>query len=135
MKKTKKISLLLSPILSVILLTACGETPTERDVYQSQDECAKDWGSELCERMNDSDERDYHQHHGVMYPVYWGPGYYNGHRSVMYQGREITPTTRNTTLKTFAVSSRSSSASRTSAASPRSVSSGGFGGKSGSTGG
>lgn len=138
MKQSKKISLLLSPILSAVLFTACNEAGQTRDVYQSQEECLKDWNEpQLCERMNEDDEREYHHSHGVVYPVYWGPGYYGGDRTVIYQGREISPSGKGTTLAPFVTSSRTSSASRTGVSTPRSssVSTGGFGGKGVSTGG
>lgn len=125
MKQSKRITLLLSPILSAILFTACNEASQSRDVYQSEAECLKDWNEpKLCERMNDDDERHYHSTHGVGYPVYWGPGYYGSDRTVVYNGREIAPTTRSSTLTPFATSSRTSAASRGGVSTPR----GGFGG-------
>ncbi len=138
MKQSKRITLLLSPILSAILFTSCNEASQSRDVYQNEAECLKDWNEpKLCERMNDEDERHYHHTHGVGYPVYWGPGYYGSDRSVSYNGRDITPTTRSSNLAPFATSSKTSSASRTGVSTPRSssVSSGGFGGKGVSSGG
>lgn len=137
MKKSKRITLLLSPMLSAVLLTSCNETSQNRDVYQSQEECLKDWNeSQLCERMNGEDERHYHQSYGVFYPVYWGPGYYGNDRTVIYQGREISPTTRNSSLAPFVTSSSTSPASRTGVSTPRSssVSTGGFGSKGVSSG-
>ena len=132
MKKTHPISLLLGPILGVVL--ACGgsgESDTiERDVYQTKEECRKDWETqELCERMNDQDERQYQDSHGVHYPVYWGPHYYGRDRTVIYQGRTITPTTRSSSIPSYRVTSSSSSASRTGVSSPRSstTSTGGLG--------
>lgn len=136
MKKSKTISLLLSPILSAILLTSCGDSePIQRDAYKSMDECLKDWNTqELCGRMEEQDEREYHSHHGVGYPIFWGPGYYGRDRTVIYQGRTISPTTRSSSIPGYTVSSRSSSASRTGASSPRSTSSGGFGSRGVSSG-
>ena len=134
MKKSKGISLVLSPFLGAMLLTACGEEPSARDVYQSKDECAKDWSSDLCEQMNEDDERDYsstHGHHGGHY--FWGPMYYGRNRSVVYQGRTITPAGKSSTLAAYSITSRSSASSRTGKSSPGSVSTGGFGGRTGST--
>lgn len=131
MKKSKKITLILSPILSALLLGACGGESEQatRDVYQSTDECAKDWESALCERMADQDEQQYHSSSGTHYPVFWGPMYYPHDRSVIYKGRTITPSGRSSTLPPYTISSRSSSASRTGVSSPRSgsISTGGFG--------
>lgn len=133
MRKSKTITLLLSPILSAILLTSCGESesePIQRDAYQSMEECLKDWNTqELCGRMEDQDEREYHSNHGVGYPIFWGPGYYGSSRSVHYQGRDISPMTRSSSIPPYATSSRSSSASRTGVSTPRSTSMGGFGSK------
>lgn len=134
MKKSKRITLMLSPVLGALLLTACGEEPSSRDVYQNQDECSKDWTSDLCEPMNEEDAREYRSSHGgaVVYPYYWGPRYYGNSRSVVYQGRTITPSGRSTTLAPYSITSRSSSSSRGGKSSP--VSTGGFGGRSFSSG-
>lgn len=135
MKKTKSITLLLSPVLSTMLLAACGgssSSPMDRDVYASREDCLKDWNAEeLCQRMNDQDERQYQSSHGITHPVFWGPHYYGSDRTVTYQGRTISPTTRSSTMESYHITSSSSSASRTSASSPRSTSysstTGGFG--------
>jgi len=132
MKKSKGISLVLSPVLGAMMLTACGDEPAARDVYQSKDECAKDWGGDLCDQMNDSDAEQYRSSHGHSGGYYfWGPMYYGSNRSVMYQGRTVTPAGRSSTLAAYSVTSRSSSASRTGKSSP--VTTGGFGGRSGSS--
>ena len=130
MKRTNSISLFLSPLLTALL--ACGgggsrssytPDPLERDVYRSADECLKDWNTkELCERMSPDDERAYQQSNGVDYPVYWGPHYYPRDRTVIYQGRTITPPTRSTTIPSYRVTSSSSPASRSSVSTPRSTS-------------
>ncbi|CAN5397465.1 hypothetical protein BH10ACI2_BH10ACI2_02050 [soil metagenome] len=132
MKKTKKINLLLGPVPTALLVSGCGNSESEaatRDVYQNQDECAKDWDSALCERMADQDEKQYQSSYGTHYPVFWGPMYYPHDRTVVYQGRTISPTSRSSTLPAYTISSRSSSASRTGASSPRSssITTGGFG--------
>lgn len=145
MKKSKKIVLIIAPVLSTLLFNACGgnsETPTSRDVYQSSEECLKDWGdNELCSEMNDADSDDYRRNGGVFVagrrPI-WGPPYYPGDRAVYYKGKTVTPTTKSTTMTPYNVTSRSSSTSRSSVSSPRSSSSssttyGGFGSKSSSS--
>lgn len=136
MKNSKKIALMLTPILSAGLLSACGgDEPMDRDVYQSQEECLRDWNDgDLCSRMPDDDEREYHRSHGVAYPVFWGPTYYRGSRTVDYKGRTIAPTGKSSSIPSYTISSRSSVGARTSPSTPRSVSSGGFGGRSGSGG-
>lgn len=130
MNTKKKIALILAPIISVSALSGCGgDEPMSRDVYQSQEECLRDWNDgDLCQQMPDDD--DYRRTHGVMYPVFWGPTYYPSDRTVMYKGRTISPVGKSSTMNGYSVTSRSSSASRTSASSPRSVSTGGFGGRS-----
>ncbi len=138
MKKSKKIVLLIAPILSTVLFNACdsGSSSTTRDVYQNKEDCAKDWGEqELCEQMNDDDDREYRSS-GVIYAgrPFYGPTYYPGDRSVNYKGRTISATSKTTSMKPYSVTSRSSASSRSSSiSSPRSSSStsyGGFGGKS-----
>lgn len=123
MKKSKSIALILTPILSTTLLTACGDEPADRDVYKTREECVQDWGDqELCEPMRDDD--DYHRQHGVHYPLFYGPHYYGSDRAVHYNGREIRPVGRSTTFKSV---SRPSSSFSSSKSSP--VSRGGFGGR------
>lgn len=140
MKKSNKINLVLGPILTALLVGACGESgrsePGTRDVYQNVDECAKDWDSALCERMANQDEQQYHNQHGVHYPVFWGPMYYPHDRAVIYQGRTIAPSGRSSTIPPYTISSTSSSTSKTGASSPRSTSTrtGGFGGSGPSSG-
>jgi hypothetical protein len=138
MKKSKNIMLLIAPVLSTLLFNACGgESPsTTRDVYQSKEDCLKDWGDqELCEPMNDEDDREYRNSGGVIYAgrPFYGPGYYPGDRNVMYKGRTISPTGSSTSMKPYSVTSRSSTASKSSSvSSPRSsgTSFSGFGGRS-----
>ena len=140
MKKSKAITLLIAPILSTLLFSACGgggDEDSARDVYQSREDCLKDWSDgELCEEMNDSDSDEYRRsgvYVGGGRPI-WGPRYYPGDRSVSYKGRTIAPTTRSTTLTPFSVTSRSSSASRGGSSSPsRSTSYSGFGSRSSSS--
>lgn len=130
--------LLIAPVLSTLLFNACGgdQGAMTRDVYQSKEDCAKDWGEqELCEQMNDDDDREYRRTGGVFVGgrPFYGPSHYPGERSVMYKGRAISPTGRSTSLQPYSVTSRSSSASRSSSvSSPRSSSTsyGGFGGRS-----
>jgi hypothetical protein len=139
MKKSKAITLLLAPILSTLLLSACGgEENSSRDVYQSREDCLKDWSDgDLCEEMNDNDSNEYRNNGGVYVGSgrpFWGPRYYPSDRSVSYKGRTIAPTTRSTSMSPFSVTSRSSSASRGGASSPsRSTSYSGFGSRSSSS--
>jgi hypothetical protein len=141
MKKSKNIMLLIAPVLSTLLFNACGggggSQSTTRDVYQSKEDCVKDWGDqELCEQMNDDDDREYRGGGGVVYAgrPYWGPGYYPGDRAVMYKGRTIAPSGSSTSMKPFVVTPRSTSYSRSSVSSPRSSSTSysGFGSRSSS---
>lgn len=142
MKKSKNIVLLIAPVLSTILLNGCGgsDYSTTRDVYQSIEECKTDWGEqELCEQMNDDDDREYRRSGGVIYAgrPFYGPAYYPGDRTVNYKGKTITATRTSTTMKPYSVTSRSSASSRSSSvSSPRSSSTsyGGFGGRSTSSG-
>jgi hypothetical protein len=141
MKKSKSILLIITPVLSTLLFNACGGNrssyeSTTRDVYQSIDDCKKDWGeADLCEQMNDTDSDDYRRSGGVYTGrPFYGPSYYPSDRAVTYKGKTISPTGKSTTLKPYTVSSRSSSTSRSSSvSSPRSSSTsyGGFGGRSG----
>lgn len=138
MKKSKSIILLIAPVLSTLLFNACGggSSSTSRDVYQNKEDCAKDWGEqELCEQMNDDDDREYRSGGGIIYAgrPFYGPGYYRGDRSVNYKGRTISATGSSTAMKPYSVTSRSSASSRSSSvSSPRSSSTsyGGFGGRS-----
>ena len=143
MKKSKSIMLLIAPVLSTLLFNACGgneSASTTRDVYQSKEDCLKDWGDqELCEQMNDEDDREYRSSGGVFVAgrPFYGPTYYPGDRAVMYKGRTISPAGTSTSLKPYSVTSRSSASSRSSSvSSPRSSSTsyGGFGGRSTSSG-
>ena len=143
MKKSKSIMLLIAPVLSTLLFNACGgnDATTTRDVYQSREDCTRDWGDdELCQEMNDQDSDDYRRSGGVFIAggrPFYGPQYYPGDRAVVYKGRTIAPSGSSTTLKPYSVTSRSSSASRSSVSSPRSSSTsyGGFGGGRSSGGG
>ena len=137
MKKSKSIMLLIAPVLSTLLFNACGgNEATTRDVYQSKEECTQDWGEEeLCEQMNEEDDREYRSSGGVMFlgRPFYGPSHYRGDRTVIYKGRTISPSGKSSSLKPYTVTSRSSSASRSSSiSSPRSSSTsyGGFGGRS-----
>lgn len=135
MKKSKKVSLVLTPILSAVMLVGCGGGEDEaRDVYASVDDCLKDWNEpELCERMDSDSENEYRRSHsGVMYPMFWGPRYYPSDRAVLYKGREIAPRGRSSSLTPAKITPGSPSYSKSSASSPRSSTRGGFGGKSGS---
>jgi uncharacterized membrane protein YgcG len=137
MKKSKKIVLLIAPVLSTLLLSACGggsDAATTRDVYQSREDCLKDWGDdELCQEMNDQDSDDYRRSGAVFVGrPFWGPTYYPGDRAVLYKGKTVSPTSKSTSLRPFTVTSSSSATSRSSVSSPRasSTSYGGFGGRS-----
>ncbi len=143
MKKSKNILLVIAPILGTILACASGgsgSSSTTRDVYQNKEDCTKDWGEqELCEEMNDEDDREYRRNGGVIVGgrPFYGPTYYPSDRTVIYKGRTISPTGKSTSMKPYSITSRSSSSSRSSSvSSPRSSSTtyGGFGG-GGKTGG
>ena len=140
MKKSKSIVLLIAPVLSTVLLNACNNSgsdysSTSRDVYQTLEECQKDWGEpELCEQMNDDDDREYRRS-GVVYSTrpFYGPTYSYGDRSVIYKGRTVSATGQSKTMTPYSVTSRSSTSSRSSSvSSPRTTSTtyGGFGGRS-----
>lgn len=143
MKKSKSIILIITPVLSTLLFNACGSRSssysqsTTRDVYQSIDDCKKDWAeAELCEQMNDTDSDDYRRNGGVVTGrPFYGPAYYPSDRAVTYKGRTVAPTGKSTSLKPYSVTSRSSTTSKSSVSSPRSTSStssyGGFGGRTG----
>lgn len=145
MKKSKSIILLIAPVLSTLLLNACGgssyESSTTRDVYQNREDCLKDWNDgDLCEQMNDTDSDDYRRTGGVYVGggrPYWGPQYYPGDRSVSYKGKTVKPSYSSTTMKPVTITSRSSSSSRSSVSSPSrsssSTSYGGFGSRSSSS--
>lgn len=143
MKKSKSIILLIAPVLSTLLFNACGgsrSASTTRDVYQNREDCAKDWGEqELCEQMDEQDDREYRSGGGVIYAgrPFYGPVYYPGDRAVTYKGRTIAPNGSSTTMRPYSITSRSSSSSRSSSiSSPRSSSTsyGGFGSRSTSSG-
>lgn len=138
MKKSASIMLILAPVLSTVLFNACSSTEEDstRDVYQSREDCLKDWGDqELCQEMNDDDSGEYRRSGGVIYAgrPFWGPRYYPGDRTVIYKGNTISPAGKSTSMKPYIVTSRSSASSRSSVSSPRSsgTSFGGFGGRSG----
>lgn len=130
MSTKKKIALSLVPLLGVTVLSGCGEEPQTRDVYNSREECMQDWNDgDLCTQMPDDD--DYRRSHGVYHPVFWGPTYYHGDRTVSYKGKTISPTKMSSSRPSYSITSRSSSAARSGVSSPaRSVSTGGFGGRS-----
>jgi hypothetical protein len=137
MKKSKSIMLIIAPVLGAFL--ACGgggSESTTRDVYQSKEDCTRDWGDEeLCEQMNDEDDREYRSSGGVILAgrPFYGPSYYPSDRAVLYKGRTISPSGKSTSMKPYSVTSRSSASSRSSSiSSPRSSSTsyGGFGGRS-----
>lgn len=132
MKKSNSITLVLMPIIGTLLACSCGGGSTEsttRDVYQSREDCLKDWSDgELCEQMNDDDDREYRRS-GASYSSrpFYGPVYYPSDRAVVYRGKTISPTTRSTSMSSYKITSSSSSSSRSSSvSSPRS----GFGGRS-----
>lgn len=138
MKKSKSIVLLIAPVLSTVLLNACSDggsdySSSTRDVYQTLEECQKDWGEpELCEQMNDDDDREYRRS-GVVYAgrPFYGPTYSYGDRSVIYKGKTVWATGKSKTMTPYSVTSRSSTSSRSSSiSSPRTTSTtyGGFGG-------
>ncbi|HEY8560918.1 MAG TPA: hypothetical protein VIL74_11140 [Pyrinomonadaceae bacterium] len=128
MKKSNSITLVIAPLIGTLLACGGGESTT-RDVYASREDCLKDWNeAELCEQMNDDDDREYRSSGGVYTSrPFYGPVYYPSDRAIVYKGRTIAPTGKSTTLKSYTITSRSSSSSRSSTvSSPRS----GFGGRS-----
>jgi len=133
-RKTRNLSLVLVPIL----LAGCGtDIPDaqQRDVYTKFEDCMADWGkTELCQQMQEADAKQFAQEttgvqggSGGSHVIFWGPSYYSGGRSVMYEGQTYAPTTNRAMSRPFAVTSTSSAAARTSVAKPTSVSRGGFG--------
>ena len=131
MKKSNSITLVIVPLIGAVLACTCGGggESTTRDVYQNKDDCLKDWNeAELCEQMNDDDDREYRSGGGVYTSrPFYGPVYYPSDRAIVYKGKTIAPTGKSTTMKSYTVTSRSSSSSRSSTlSSPRS----GFGGRS-----
>ena len=115
--------LVLAPLL---LLTGCEDENPQRDVYQSQTECLQDWKKpELCEQMPAADANT-GGYHGSSF-FFWGPGYFSGNRSVLYNGTAYTPTANRAASKPFVVSSKASAAARTTAKGVTMVSRGGFG--------
>lgn len=147
MKKSKKIILIIAPVLSTILFSACGsrDAATTRDVYQNKEDCQRDWGEEdLCEQMNEEDDREYRRGHGsgvmMMGRPFYGPAHYPGDRTVLYKGRTVSPSGKSTSMQPYNITSRSSASSRSSSvSSPRASSSStsysGFGGRSSGGGG
>jgi len=137
MKKSKNIVLIVTPVLSAALLNACGgstqpaplvSTPTTntpnpistvpaqtaqtRDVYNNLNDCLKDWvDKELCEQMNEDDDKDYKKRYktGGKSRYFYGPGYSSVDRIIVYKGKTITPTGKVTTkMPTFTSSAPSS---------------------------
>lgn len=118
MKKTKRIILAIAPVLGATLACGGSDSPQDRDVYATKEECIKDWSEgDLCERMDESDERSYHGD-GTSRGYYWGPIYYRGNRSVTYNGRTIAGSNSGTARRPFSLSSSSSTASRSGRSSP-----------------
>lgn len=130
MKKSKNIILVATPVLSTVLFNACGGTRTPsytpppptttsstpfpvsspaqladtRDVYQNQADCVKDWGdASLCQQMNDTDDDDYKKKHKLKTggKHFYGPGYKPGSRTIIYQGKNITPSGTTSKLPAF----------------------------------
>lgn len=126
MKKSGQIILAIAPLLTAGLACGSSDDPQDRDVYQTKEQCVQDWNDgDLCERMDENDERSYHgSHHGY----FWGPIYYRGDRSVNYKGRTITGGTSGSSMRPYSLSSSSSSAARSSKSTAST--SGGFGGRS-----
>lgn len=140
MKKSKSIVLIIAPVLSTLLFNACSgnDSSTMRDVYAGREDCTRDWGDdELCEEMNDDDSNEYRRGGGMIVAgrPFWGPQYYPNDRTVIYKGKTISPPGKNTSMKPFVVTSRTSTTSRGGASSPRSSNYGGFGGSKSSGGG
>lgn len=110
MKKTTKLCLLLFLTSSV---SACDATQTpeepkqkisQRDVYNSLEDCVADWGdTELCtQQMKEAREHAEKMaaaqgHSGGGTFIFWGPSYFGDSRSINHNGKTITPTTTNAT--------------------------------------
>lgn len=83
-----------------------GDTPSQRDVYVSVDDCIKDWGdTDLCEKtLADAKEAKeaaakIAQAGGgsgtsSVIPVFMGPSYTPGARYANYNGQQIVPNTQ-----------------------------------------
>lgn len=122
MKKSKNIVLIVTPVLSAALFNACGgsqpypvvsttpaatpnpvipaQTAQTRDVYNNLNDCVKDWlDKELCEQMNEDDDKDYKKRYktGGKSRYFYGPGYSSVDRIIVYKGKTITPTGKVTT--------------------------------------
>lgn len=90
----KKIVLLLTPLF----LSACEADMdlSQRDVYTKMEDCVAEWGKvELCQKMADEDAKKAIAS-GVTpnndsHFIFWGPSYFNGDRSVLYNGQRYAP--------------------------------------------
>lgn len=132
-----KIFLSLFPALCLFSLSACESESIQRDIYTRMEDCIADWGDPaLCLEVAKVDAEQFAQQSlgtnasGHIPMLFWGPGYYPGHRSVDFNGKQITPKTNHAMSRPFVVTSSSSTNAKTSPAKP--VSRGGFG-KSGSS--
>lgn len=113
-------------LVPLLLLAGCEDENPQRDVYQSQAECLKDWKKpELCEQMPAADANA-GGYHGSSF-FFWGPGYFSGNRSVLYNGAAYTPTANSAASKPFVVTGKASAAARATAKGVTTISRGGFG--------
>ena len=131
MKKSKNIVLIVTPVLGAALLNACGgssqprplantapattpvttqnpvippQTAQTRDVYNTIDDCIKDWGErDLCEQMGDDDDRDYRSKYKTKTTgkFFYGPQYSTNNRIITYKGKTLTPTGKVSKLPTY----------------------------------
>ena len=134
MKKSKNIVLIVTPVLSAALLNACGgnsrqpyplantapiatpnplstvpaQTAQTRDVYNSLDDCVRDWlDKEVCEQMSEDDDLYYRKLHKTSRKgrYFYGPGYSSGNRIFVYKGKTLSPTGKVTSKMPTFVSS------------------------------
>jgi uncharacterized protein YgiB involved in biofilm formation len=80
MKRTRKKSSHVGLVLiGSLALAGCDESPTQRDIYASREDCAADWGQKPtnCEPVRDARTGMWH---------YYSPGYAYGSRPSNFSG-------------------------------------------------
>ena len=133
-RRSRKVALFLVPVL----LAGCSdvEDAQQRDVYTKFEDCMADWGQqELCVQLGQADAAQFAEEttgvqgggSGAHTILFWGPHYYPSDRSVIHNGRTITPSRNSAMSRPFHVTERSSASAKTSASKPSTVSRGGFG--------
>lgn len=111
----KKVSTLSLVVVLASMVTACDTTDhsnedkpkiTQRDVYNSLEDCVADWGdTDLCtQQMKEAREHaekmaklQGNNSGAAFVPIFWGPSYYGDTRSVTHNGQTITPATSKAT--------------------------------------